>query len=53
MKTVPNQKIITINKTECSKDKIYAKINIAAMEEAARELNSAAAFELWIYFAKN
>lgn len=23
------------------------------MEEAARELNSAAAFELWIYFAKN
>lgn len=52
-KIVPNQKIITVSKAECSKEKLYAKINIEAMEEAAKKLESAGAFMLWIYFAKN
>ena len=53
MKTVPNQKVVKINKELCNKQNLYATINIRAMEEAAQRLQSAAAFQLWIYFAKN
>lgn len=52
LKTVPNQKIIKINKEECNKDSFYATINLAAMESAAQDLE-AGAFKLWIYLAKN
>ena len=55
-KTVPNQRIITIdNKMPCndkSKDNYYARINLNAMDAAAQKLD-AGAFKLWIYFAKN
>lgn len=52
VKTVPNQKIVTVNKEPCSKCKHYAMINIEAMEGASRDLR-AGSFVLWCYFAKN
>lgn len=52
IKTVPNQKIVTVNKEPCSKCKHYAMINIDAMERASRDLR-AGSFVLWCYFAKN
>ena len=54
-KTVPNQKTIKVHKEPCDntcKENYYAKINIAAMENAAQKLD-AGAFKLWCYFAKN
>lgn len=52
IKVVPNQKIIKVNKEPCNKNNLYAAINLQAMEQAAQALD-AAAFKLWIYFAKN
>lgn len=52
IKTVPNQKIVTVNKEPCSKCKHYAMINLEAMEGASRDLR-AGSFVLWCYFAKN
>lgn len=52
IKTVPNQKVIKVNKEICNKDNKYAAINLEAMESAASELD-AGAFKLWVYFAKN
>lgn len=51
-KTVPNQKVVKVQKELCNKQNIYAAINIDAMESAARALD-AGAFKLWVYFAKN
>lgn len=47
-----NQRMITLNKEECDVDNIYAKINIEALNNAARNLTHAG-FLLWIYFAQN
>lgn len=55
IKLVPNQKAVTIHKEPCDnacKENYYAKINLAAMAQAALDLD-AGAFKLWIYFAKN
>ena len=55
IKTVPNQKIVTIHKELCDntcKENYYAKINLVAMEAAAQALD-AGPFKLWVYFAKN
>lgn len=52
MKTVPNQKIVKVQKEKCDSNNLYACINLAAMEEAAQDLD-AGAFKLWCYFAKN
>ena len=52
MITVPNQKIVTVEKEPCSKGNLYAAINLKALEAAAQNLD-AGAFKLWIYFAKN
>ena len=54
-KTVPNQKVVKVNKESTdgkTKANYYAAINLEAMEAAARGLG-AGAFKLWIYFAKN
>ena len=51
-KTVPNQKVVKVQKQVCNKANLYATINIEAMEAAAQELK-AGAFKLWVYFAKN
>ena len=52
MITVPNQKIVTVEKEPCGKGNLYAAINLNALEAAAQDLD-AGAFKLWIYFAKN
>ena len=50
--TVPNQKIIKVNKEICNSNNYYAAINLNALENAATQLKSGA-FKLWVYFAKN
>lgn len=50
--TVPNQKIIKVNKEICNSNNYYAAINLNALENAAKDLKSGA-FKLWVYFAKN
>lgn len=50
--TVPNQKVITINKEPCDKNHLYTTINLQALSLASQKLD-AEAFKLWIYFAKN
>lgn len=52
IKTVPNQKIIRINKEPCGKGNLFSQINIESLENAAQNLD-AGAFKLWVYFAKN
>lgn len=52
MRTNPNQKVVTVDKEICDTEHLYAKINLAAMEKAAQDLD-AGPFKLWIYFAKN
>ena len=40
-KTVPNQKVVKVNKEKCDdkcEENYYAKINLNAMEAAARDL---------------
>ncbi|MBR4407265.1 MAG: hypothetical protein IKT27_03030 [Clostridia bacterium] len=54
-KTVPNQKVITVNKqptNKAKKENYYATINLDALNAAACKLD-AGAFKLWVYFAKN
>jgi hypothetical protein len=51
--SVPNQRIVTINKALCNEQNIYTKINIAALNQAAASLVSKGGFKLWIYLAKN
>lgn len=51
-KIVPNQKQIRVSKETCDVNHLYARINLYAMEEAARTLD-AGAFKLWCYFSKN
>lgn len=51
-KTVPNQKIVKVNKEICNTENLYAAINLEAMERAAQDLDGNP-FKLWIYFAKN
>lgn len=52
IKTVPNQKVVKVNKEPCNKNNLYAAINLQAMEQAAQALD-APSFKLWIYFSKN
>ena len=52
MATVANQKTIAISKEECSKEKLYSKINLEALQDAMIDLDGNA-FKLWVYFAKN
>lgn len=53
IKTVPNQRIITVNKEPANKNNIYACINKEAMRSAMMDLQSKAGFKLWCYFADN
>lgn len=50
--TVPNQKVITVNKSICDKEHIYATCNLKANKIALKEL-SANAYKLYMYFALN
>ena len=51
----PNQKVITTHKASCDKENLYAKINIEAMNLAARNFHGreAGGFLLWCYFARH
>lgn len=51
IKTVPNQKVVKVEKQE-TKGKIFSQIEMDALEAAGRDLD-AGAFKLWVYFAKN
>ena len=53
VKTVPNQRVITINKEPADKTHIYTVNNIEAISEAAYHLQSKAGFKLYMYLAKN
>lgn len=52
IKTVPNQKVVSVKKEITDEKHYYCKINLSALESAARDLQ-AGAFKLWIYFSKN
>ena len=53
VKTVPNQRILTIHKEPTDKEHRYTVNNLEAMGEAARRLQSKAGFKLYMYLAKN
>lgn len=51
----PNQKKVIIHKSACdnkSESNYYAKINLSAIDEAAKDLKPST-FCIWIYIAKN
>lgn len=50
--TVPNQKVVTVQKELCNKKNPYAMVNLYAMRAAMKSLSNAE-FEIWMYFAKN
>ncbi len=53
IKTVPNQRIIDVNKAKADKAHLYTVNTLDAIDEAASELQSAGGFKLYIYLAKN
>ena len=53
MKTVPNQRTITVSKAKTDKQHRYTTNNLEALDEAARRLQSKGGFKLYIYLAKN
>ena len=53
MKTVPNQRTITVKKEKTDKEHRYTANNLAALDEAARRLQSKGGFKLYMYLAKN
>lgn len=50
--SVPNQKIIQIQKAPCNKNNLYCTINLEALQQAMSEL-SGAGLALWLYLSKN
>lgn len=50
---VPNQRVITVNKSVCDAQHKYALNNLEALDEAAGRLIEKASFKLYIYLAKN
>lgn len=50
---VPNQRHITIHKEPTNKKNLYTANNLAALDEAARRLQSKGGFKLYMYLAKN
>lgn len=50
--TVPNQKVVKIQKEKIEKEDNYAKINVDALQNAMIDLDGNT-FKLWMYFSKN
>lgn len=50
--SVPNQKIIQVQKAPCNKNNLYCTINLEALQQAMSEL-SGAGLALWLYLSKN
>ena len=53
IETVPNQRVLTIHKEPTDKAHLYTSNNLAALDEAAYQLQSKAGFKLYMYLAKN
>ena len=53
IKSVPNQKIVNVNKEPCDKKNLYSRNNLKALDTAAKTLQSKGGFKLWTYIAKN
>ena len=53
IKTVPNQRIIEVNKEPTDKTHKYTANNLSALDEAAARLITVGGFKLYIYLAKN
>lgn len=53
IKTVPNQRVITIHKEPTDKQHKFTMNNLEALGEAAKRLQSKAGFKLYMYLAKN
>ena len=50
--TVPNQKVVRIEKAPCNKNNKYTMINLDALNKAMNDLSNAE-LGVWLYFAKN
>lgn len=50
---VPNQRQITIHKEPTNKANLYTANNLAALDEAAKRLQTKGGFKLYMYLAKN
>ena len=50
--TVPNQKVVTVQKEECSRKDLYATYNLNALQCAMINLKGES-FKLWMYLGKN
>ena len=53
IKSVPNQRVLTIHKEPADREHKYTVNNLEAMGEAARRLQSKGGFKLYMYLAKN
>lgn len=53
IKSVANQKVITIHKEPTNKENPYATINLEALSEAVHNLQSEKGIKLYLYLAKN
>ena len=51
METVPNQKVVQIQKEKVGKNNLYAVISLKGIDEAATLPKTA--FKLWMYLVKN
>ena len=49
----PKQRTITVNKEPTDKNNLYTVNNLAAIDEAAKYLQTKAGFKLYYYIAKN
>lgn len=53
IKTVPNQRVITVHKELTDRQHLYTANNLNAIDEAAHFMRSKAGFKLYFYIAKN
>lgn len=53
IKTVPNQKVITVHKEKVDKQHLFTANNLEALFEAMYNLVSTVGFKLYMYIAKN
>ena len=53
IKTVPNQRVLTINKQPTNKQNKYTVNNLDALDQASYRLQSKGGFKLYMYLAKN
>lgn len=52
MVTVPNQKVVKVQKEQCDNEHLYAKYNLKALQHAMLDLKGET-FKMWCYLSKN